>query len=162
MSTQAPVTIDEPGRVYRRLLGYARPHMGMFAIGVLGMALFAATDSALAYLVKVFLGGTFVDGDRRVLWLVPLGAIVLFTLRGIGDYVSNYFPGWVGRQIIKALRGHTTGYATPIFVIDAPGGGGKIQLAPDPVAGRDGDFLLLRNFEGEVYRYPDPNGSLGR
>jgi len=103
--SQAPVQVDDPGRVYRRLLGYARPHMGMFSIGVLGMTLFAATDSALAYLVKVFLGGAFVDPDPNVLWMVPLGAIVLFTLRGIGDYVSNYFPGWVGRQIIKALRG---------------------------------------------------------
>ena len=67
-----------------------------------------------------------------------------------------------GLEIIRALRGHTTGYATPIFVIDAPGGGGKIQLAPDPVVGRDGDDLLLKNFEGDVYRYPDPNGTLGR
>jgi lysine 2,3-aminomutase len=66
-----------------------------------------------------------------------------------------------GLAIIAALRGHTTGYATPIFCIDAPGGGGKIQLAPDPVAGRDGDDLLLRNFEGKIYRYPDPNGTLG-
>ena len=103
--SQAAVQIDDPGRVYRRLLGYARPHLGMFSIGVLGMALFAATDSALAYLVKVFLGGAFVDPDPDVLWMVPVGAIVLFTLRGIGDYVSNYFPGWVGRQIIKAMRG---------------------------------------------------------
>jgi lysine 2,3-aminomutase len=67
-----------------------------------------------------------------------------------------------GLEIIRALRGHTTGYATPIFCIDAPGGGGKIQLAPDPVAGRNGDFLLLKNFEGKLYRYPDPNGLLGR
>jgi lysine 2,3-aminomutase len=67
-----------------------------------------------------------------------------------------------GLEIIQALRGHTTGYATPIFCIDAPGGGGKIQLAPDPVAGRDGDDLLLRNFEGKIYRYPDPHGTLGR
>jgi lysine 2,3-aminomutase len=66
-----------------------------------------------------------------------------------------------GLEIIRALRGHTTGYATPIFCIDAPGGGGKIQLAPDPVAGRDGDFLLLKNFEGKIYRYPDPAGTLG-
>ena len=66
-----------------------------------------------------------------------------------------------GLEIIRALRGHTTGYATPIFVIDAPGGGGKIPLAPDYVAGRDGDDLLLRNFEGKVYRYPDPEGTLG-
>jgi len=96
--------IDDPARVYRRLLGYARPHLGMFSVGVLGMGLFAATDSALAYLVKFFLGGAFVDPDPRVLWMVPAGAILLFALRGIGDYVSNYFPGWVGRQIIKSIR----------------------------------------------------------
>jgi lysine 2,3-aminomutase len=67
-----------------------------------------------------------------------------------------------GLEIIAALRGHTSGYATPIFCIDAPGGGGKIQLAPDPVVGRDGDYLLLKNFEGKTYRYPDPAGTLGR
>ena len=90
--------------VYRRLLGYARPHLGMFAIGVLGMATFASTDAALAYLVQRFLGGAFVDPDPRIVWAVPIGAVVLFFLRGVGDYVSNYFPGWVGRQIIKAMR----------------------------------------------------------
>ena len=66
-----------------------------------------------------------------------------------------------GLEIIRALRGHTTGYATPIFSIDAPGGGGKIQLAPDPVVGRENGFLLLRNFEGKIYKYPDPDGTLG-
>ncbi len=102
--SQAAVQVDDPAAVYRRLLGYARPHLGVFMIGVAGMTLFAATDSLLAYLVKVFLGGAFVDPDPRVAWMVPLGAIVLFLLRGIGDYTSNYFPGWVGRQIIKAMR----------------------------------------------------------
>ncbi|MEZ5460123.1 MAG: ABC transporter transmembrane domain-containing protein, partial [Steroidobacteraceae bacterium] len=96
--------VIEPGKVYRRLLGYARPHLGMFLIGVLGMILFAAMDSAMALLVKEFLGGAFIDKDPRVLWTVPLGAVVLFGLRGLGDYVSNYFPGWVGRQVIKSLR----------------------------------------------------------
>jgi lysine 2,3-aminomutase len=67
-----------------------------------------------------------------------------------------------GIEIIRALRGHTTGYATPMFCIDAPGGGGKILMAPDSVVGRDGDDLLLRNFEGKLFRYPDPNGTLGR
>jgi len=67
-----------------------------------------------------------------------------------------------GLEIIQGLRGHTTGYATPIFAVDAPGGGGKIQIAPDFVVGRDGNDLLLRNFEGDVYRYPDPGGTLGR
>jgi len=67
-----------------------------------------------------------------------------------------------GVEIIRALRGHTTGYAAPSFVVDAPGGGGKILIAPDSVVGRDGDDLLLRNFEGNIYRYPDPEGALGR
>ncbi|MEY3465842.1 MAG: lipid A export permease/ATP-binding protein MsbA [Steroidobacteraceae bacterium] len=98
-----PVQSDAAA-VYRRLLGYARPHLGMFAIGVLGMATFASTDAALAYLVQRFLGGAFVDPDPRIVWAVPIGAVVLFFLRGVGDYVSNYFPGWVGRQIIKAMR----------------------------------------------------------
>jgi lysine 2,3-aminomutase len=80
-------------------------------------------------------------------------------IRGTGHFRTDVETGL---KIIASLRGHTTGYAVPAFVIDAPGGGGKIQLAPDPVAGRDGDDLLLRNFEGDIYRYPDPHGSLGR
>jgi lysine 2,3-aminomutase len=66
-----------------------------------------------------------------------------------------------GIEIIEGLRGHTTGYAVPQFVIDAPGGGGKIPLLPDYVVGRDGDDLLLRNFEGGIYRYKDPEGTAG-
>ena len=61
-----------------------------------------------------------------------------------------------GLEIIEGLRGHTTGYAVPTYVIDAPGGGGKIPLQPNYVVGRDGDDLLLRNYEGQTYRYPDP------
>jgi lysine 2,3-aminomutase len=61
-----------------------------------------------------------------------------------------------GLEIIEGLRGHTTGYAVPNYVIDAPGGGGKIPLQPNYVVGREGDDLLLRNYENKVFRYPDP------
>jgi len=76
---------------------------------------------------------------------------------------SSHFRTTVdkGIEIIEGLRGHTTGYAVPSFVVDAPGGGGKIPLIPDYVVGRDGGDLLLRNFEGNVYRYTDPEGRLG-
>ena len=90
--------------IYKRLLRYAKPYVGMYAIGVCGMILFAATDASLAYLVKLFINGAFISKHPDILWMVPGGVIVLFTLRGIGDYVSNYFPGWVGRQVIKGLR----------------------------------------------------------
>jgi len=103
--TATPLVVANPGQVYRRLLGYARPYLGTFMIGVCGMALFAATDALLAYLVKIFLGGAFIERDPRIIWIVPLGAVSLFFLRGLGDYVSTYFPAWVGRRIIKALRG---------------------------------------------------------
>lgn len=71
-------------------------------------------------------------------------------------------PVQKGLEIILGLRGHTTGYAVPAYVIDAPGGGGKIPLLPEYVIGRDGDELLLRNYEGKIYRYPDPQGSVDR
>jgi lysine 2,3-aminomutase len=76
---------------------------------------------------------------------------------------SSHFrtPVEKGLEIIRGLRGHTTGYAVPTYVIDAPGGGGKIPLTPEYVAGRDGDDLLLVNYEGNTYRYPDPGGALG-
>jgi len=61
-----------------------------------------------------------------------------------------------GLEIIEGLRGHTSGYAVPTYVIDAPGGGGKIPLQPNYVVGREGDFLVLRNYENQTFRYPDP------
>jgi lysine 2,3-aminomutase len=66
-----------------------------------------------------------------------------------------------GLEIMQGLRGHTTGYAVPTYVIDAPGGGGKIPLLPDYVVGREGDELILKNFEGNVYRYTDLDGTVG-
>jgi lysine 2,3-aminomutase len=67
-----------------------------------------------------------------------------------------------GLQIVAGLQGHTTGYAVPSFVVDGPGGGGKIPLFPETVVGREGDFLLLRNYAGEVSAYPDPLPRRGR
>jgi len=77
---------------------------------------------------------------------------------------SSHFRTTVdkGLELIAELRGYTTGYAVPNFVVDAPGGGGKIALLPDAVIGRDGPDLLLRNFAGEQCRYPDPHGTLGK
>lgn len=70
---------------------------------------------------------------------------------------SSHFrtPVSKGLEIIEGLRGHTTGYAVPNYVIDAPGGGGKIPLQPNYVVGREGNDLLLRNYEGDTFRYPD-------
>jgi lysine 2,3-aminomutase len=70
---------------------------------------------------------------------------------------SSHFrtPVAKGLEMIRGLRGFTTGYAVPTYVIDAPGGGGKIPLLPEYVIGQDNGDLLLRNYEGRVFRYPD-------
>ncbi|WP_022661451.1 KamA family radical SAM protein [Paucidesulfovibrio longus] len=70
---------------------------------------------------------------------------------------SGHFrtPVSKGLEIIAGLRGHTSGYAVPQFVIDAPGGGGKIPLLPEYVTGREGDDLILTNYQGRTFRYPD-------
>ena len=65
-------------------------------------------------------------------------------------------PVSAGLDILRALHGRTTGYAVPQYMIDAPGGGGKVPIAPDYVHARDGEYLVLRNYKGELYRYWDP------
>jgi lysine 2,3-aminomutase len=70
---------------------------------------------------------------------------------------SSHFrtPVEKGLEIIRGLRGFTSGYAVPTYVIDAPGGGGKIPLMPDYCQGHEGRDLVLRNYEGKIFRYTD-------
>jgi lysine 2,3-aminomutase len=68
----------------------------------------------------------------------------------------------VGLKIISELRGFTSGYSIPQFVIDAPGGGGKIPVNPDYILKNDEDGILLKNYEGETYHYPSKQGSLSK
>ncbi|MEI6075204.1 MAG: KamA family radical SAM protein [Verrucomicrobiota bacterium] len=60
-----------------------------------------------------------------------------------------------GLEIMEHLRGHTTGYAVPTFVIDAPGGGGKVPINPEYVLCRNAGRVLIRNFEGKIFEYPE-------
>ena len=61
-----------------------------------------------------------------------------------------------GIEIIEGLRGHTSGYAVPQFVIDAPGGGGKIPINPEYVVEKNSKQLKIRNYEGKSFIYPEP------
>jgi len=63
-----------------------------------------------------------------------------------------------GIEIIEALRGHTTGYGVPQFVIDAPGGGGKVPINPGYVLYHDNEKIVIRNYEGKIFEYPESGG----
>jgi lysine 2,3-aminomutase len=74
---------------------------------------------------------------------------------GIGHF---RVPVSKGIEIIENLRGHTSGYAVPTFVIDAPGGGGKISVQPNYLISQSPEKVVLRNFEGVIVSYPEPKG----
>lgn len=59
-----------------------------------------------------------------------------------------------GIEIIQSLRGHTSGYAVPQYVIDAPGGGGKVPINPNYIESISDTEIVLRNYEGKIHRYP--------
>lgn len=60
-----------------------------------------------------------------------------------------------GIEIIEGLRGHTTGYGVPQFVIDAPGGGGKVPINPGYILYHDNEKIVIRNYEGKIFEYPE-------
>ena len=61
-----------------------------------------------------------------------------------------------GIEIVELLRGHTSGLGVPTYVIDAPGGGGKIPVAPQYLISQSDDKVVLRNYEGVICAYPEP------
>ena len=72
---------------------------------------------------------------------------------GIGHFRT---PVSKGIEIIENLRGHTSGYAVPTFVVDAPGGGGKIPVMPNYVVSQSPHRVVLRNYEGVITTYTEP------
>jgi len=76
------------------------------------------------------------------------------------DYVqgSNHFRTSIesGLDVISALRGHTSGLAVPHYVIDVPGGGGKIAVIPNPVVELNSEHILLKNYQGKTFEYKFP------
>ena len=74
-------------------------------------------------------------------------------VKGAGHFRT---PVSVGIEIMEGLRGHTSGYAVPTLVIDAPGGGGKTPLGPNYVISSSPRATVIRNFEGSITSYPEP------
>ena len=76
-------------------------------------------------------------------------------VRGAGHFRTTVAKGI---EIIEGLQGHTSGYAVPTYVIDSPGGGGKVPIMPQRLIAREPDgTVMLRNYEGQVYTYVEPH-----
>ena len=122
---------QSPLQTYKRLLGYVRPHRGSFTLGVLGAVVYSIAMSLLAPFAKVLGDGSFAgigttisrftgenaltrllentgglsaqQDPRLIIWL-PVGLVILFILRGLGDFTQTYCMGYVGRQVVSRLR----------------------------------------------------------
>lgn len=90
---------------YRRLIGYALPHWKIFLASALTMAVYAATDTGFAALMKPMLDDSFVARDHDAIRNIPLLLMALFLVRGITGFISSYGMNWVGRHVIQVLRG---------------------------------------------------------
>jgi subfamily B ATP-binding cassette protein MsbA len=90
--------------IYGRLMGFAKPYWRTFALSILGMVIYAATEPFFAALVKPLLDGSFVQRDIKVVRVMPLLLIGVFVVRGIAGFVNTYFLQWVGRRVVADLR----------------------------------------------------------
>ncbi len=83
---------------------YVKPYWLAFLISVLAMALFAATETGFAAIMKPLLDGSFVARDADAIRYVPLMLIGLFVLRGVAGFLSDYCVNWVGRNVVRDVR----------------------------------------------------------
>ena len=90
--------------LYRRLLTYVKPYWLVFVAAILAMAVFAATETGLAAMMKPLLDGSFVERDPDVIKWLPIALIGLFLIRGIASFFTAYGLGWIARNVIKNLR----------------------------------------------------------
>ena len=90
--------------IYFRLLSYVKPHWRVFAAGIIGMILFAATEAAVPAILKPILDGTFVDKDPVYLVWAPVGLVALFAIRALATFVSSSSFAAVSTRLMYKIR----------------------------------------------------------
>ena len=95
---------DSPWRVYRRLMGFARPYRGLLLLAGLGMLIEAAAGGAFSKLMEPVVNETFIDRDRAKSLLLPLAIVGLFVIRGIAGYITDMGMGRAARSIARDVR----------------------------------------------------------
>jgi subfamily B ATP-binding cassette protein MsbA len=93
-------------QLYLRLLGYVKPYWRVYAVSIVAMTVFSATEPAMPALVKPLIDGTFVDRDLSVLRWAPIAIIGLFLIRGVASFTADYCSSWVAQKVVVDLRKH--------------------------------------------------------
>lgn len=90
--------------LYFRLLGYLKPYWKVFGLAVLGMICTAATEPVFPAIMKYLLDRGFNAPDRRLVWAIPLGIVLLFAARGVLSFCTNYLMTWISTRLVIDLR----------------------------------------------------------
>ena len=95
-------------QTYLRLLDYGKKYWIVFTIGALAMLIFAITDTGFAFLIKVltdsFAGNVDSFQSVDLKWLLPIGVILIFFVRGLSGFFSTYNMSWISRHVIRRIR----------------------------------------------------------
>ena len=95
-------------QTYLRLLDYGKKYWIVFTIGALAMLIFAITDTGFAFLIKVltdsFAGNVDSFESVNLKWLLPIGVILIFFVRGLSGFFSTYNMSWISRHVIRRIR----------------------------------------------------------
>ncbi|MFP4161760.1 MAG: lipid A export permease/ATP-binding protein MsbA [Ectothiorhodospira sp.] len=116
-------------RVYRRLLSHSLQYWPYLAVSVVAMVLTAGTETGFAALMRPLMDGSFVEQDPDVIRWIPFAIVGIFLVRGVGEFLSNFCMKWVGRRVVKELRGQMFGHLLhmPAAYFDRNNGGQLIS-----------------------------------
>ena len=90
--------------LYLRLLGYIRPYWKAFALAICGMVGIAATEPVFPAIMKYLLDHGFKTEDTRLIWAIPLGIVLLFVVRAVLSFCTNYLMTWISTNVVTSLR----------------------------------------------------------
>ena len=90
--------------LYLRLLAHVKPYWRVFALGIVGMVVAAATEPVLPAMMKPLIEGAFLEKNATVIHWIPVAIVALYVVRGLASYLSSYAVGWVGTRVVADLR----------------------------------------------------------
>jgi ATP-binding cassette, subfamily B, bacterial MsbA len=128
VASRTPQAVPGAWDTYRRLLGYLRPYKLGFGIGLSGAIIFAISAASFPRAAN-YLGDFLSHPDPGMVVWLPVALVLIFVARGLGDFVQTYFMGYVGRQIVKRLRGelfHST-VRLPVSFFDRSSAGAMLS-----------------------------------
>jgi ATP-binding cassette, subfamily B, bacterial MsbA len=129
VASRTPQDVPSPWATYWRLLGYLRPYKLQFAFGLNGAIIYAISMASFPRAAQYLGDNVITHPDPSAILLLPIALVLIFVFRGLGDFTETYFMGYVGRQIVKRLRGelfHST-VRLPVAFFDRSSSGALLS-----------------------------------